>query len=236
MKILIVEDELPSLIDIQLVISDLGYKDILVAKSLADANNLISLYTVDFVFLDIRLNRTNEGIGIANILNTLDIPFAVTSQYNQCFLYEQIKKFNPLGYLIKPIQPITARYLLDRASTIDNGVNSNIKPFSISKHSIFIKERASYIKIKLVDILYLKSDGNYVFVYTHIARHVLRIALIDLIERLDSSFFYRIHRSYAVNIIHVTKYSHNDLTIMAGTDTIPVGKKYRTFIKKLMRF
>ena len=74
-------------------------------------------------------------------------------------------------------------------------------------------------------MLFAQADGSYVTVVTKGSEYTLSFNLSTLIERLNSTAFCRVHRSYLVRIDQVTAIEKQALYI--GKHHIPVAKAYQ---------
>lgn len=73
-------------------------------------------------------------------------------------------------------------------------------------------------------ILYIKSDNVYVEIYTRENRYIQRKFLTQIMEELPEQFV-RVHRSYLVNIDHVT--SRKKSYFMIDEIRVPVSRTFR---------
>lgn len=92
------------------------------------------------------------------------------------------------------------------------------------KDALFVRHEGSLVKLKYVDILWLKGDGNYT---TIVARHSVfsvRNLLKDFEDVLPADQFFRIHKSYLVRIDEIN--SINTKEIKVAKDLVPVGRTY----------
>jgi len=55
----------------------------------------------------------------------------------------------------------------------------------------------------------------------------------DLEKELDGKGFIRIHRSYIVNLQHITAFTANDIEI--GKLELPVGDSYKAYVYKAIQ-
>jgi len=114
-----------------------------------------------------------------------------------------------------------------------NGTLNGHTPFDVSemineelliKDALFVRHDGSLVKLKHVDILWLKGDGNYT---TIVARHSVfsvRNLLKDFEDVLPSDQYIRIHKSYIVRIDEIN--SINTKEIKVASDLVPVGRTY----------
>jgi DNA-binding LytR/AlgR family response regulator len=72
--------------------------------------------------------------------------------------------------------------------------------------------------------LWLRAEGNYVEIYLHDRRELIRNSLTQFLEKLNKPNFFRTHKSYAVNLDFLTRVEPTEIFIL---DTaIPITKAY----------
>ena len=131
--------------------------------------------------------------------------------------------------------------LLDDVKT--NGTLNDHDPFEVSeisneelliKDALFVRHDGSLVKLKHVDILWLKGDGNYT---TIVARHSVfsvRNLLKDFEDVLPANQYIRIHKSYIVRIDEIN--SINTKEIKVASDLVPVGRTYyHGFVNRIQK-
>jgi hypothetical protein len=94
--------------------------------------------------------------------------------------------------------------------------------------------------VKTTDVLYLESDDNYVIIHYLAGEKKSQLLLRNSLKYFEEAFklepFLRCHRSYMVNVQHVTlvKRSRNQLQLLLDNDSqaiIPVSKSYEQAVK-----
>ena len=75
------------------------------------------------------------------------------------------------------------------------------------------------------DIIYLESENVYLNIYTAKRHFGARTKLDDFISNFSHGDFFRVHRSFAVNVKHLE--TINSLTVIAGGREIPLHKVYK---------
>jgi len=75
---------------------------------------------------------------------------------------------------------------------------------------LYVRERGMVRPIPLREVERLEADDDYVTVVTRSARHLITIALGELLERLDGARFVRVHRSHVVNLDWVSALQPHD--------------------------
>jgi two-component system LytT family response regulator len=69
---------------------------------------------------------------------------------------------------------------------------------------LFVKVDSHFTRLQLTDIRYIEGNGDYVAIYLTDNRKLLSMqTLTQMMARLPGNDFYRVHRSYIVNLNHV---------------------------------
>ncbi|RFZ92830.1 DNA-binding response regulator [Mucilaginibacter conchicola] len=95
--------------------------------------------------------------------------------------------------------------------------------------SVFVQtgNKGKVVKVALADIVYAESLNN--FIRIHLTKETITVylSLRDLTEQLPASKFFRVHRSYTINLERVTAIEGNRIWMDGGAE-VPVGAQYRT--------
>lgn len=190
----------------------------------------------ELLFLDIQMDNDRiDGLELFELIlkantNMCNAIF-VTGHNNDKFI-NQALELNCLDYLLKPInkEALTravekqkednSNYLNER---IDNAKNlkddQQIKP----ETKMAIKIGNTHVIVKLFDICYCESDGNYSFIYTKQGNKIhANYSLKKLTEMLPEDYFYRCHNKYIIGGLHVQKFKP---TIRDGIVTISINNE-----------
>ncbi|SHN35857.1 sigma 54-interacting response regulator [Chitinophaga sp. CF418] len=103
-KILIVEDELLVAKDLRMMLEEAHYHVCGIARSVAQATELLERETPDIVLLDIFLKGAATGIDLAVTLNEKNIPFIYLSANSNRGTIEAVKRTKPYGFMVKPFR------------------------------------------------------------------------------------------------------------------------------------
>ena len=81
------------------------------------------------------------------------------------------------------------------------------------------------------DILYIKSDGNYLVAKLSNGKETAseRMGVTSFLKKLENRFV-RIHRSYIVNLSHVQRIKYNEICI-DNEEAIPLGRSFSEDVK-----
>ena len=234
-KILIVEDNVLIAYNMQCMLEEMEYTIVANTTNYESAIEALATNKIDLALLDIQLNTSKTGIDIGKHLkDNYNIPFIFVTSNSDKETIDQAKKVNPDGYLLKPYDEKDLYAAIEIAIT---NYQKKRKENTTNKHInttfIFVKEGFLFKKISFEDILYVKADNVYVDVYTKNKTFVVRSTLKSFLERLPSNRFYRINKSYVINIDKVEAFNSRDIVI--NEQLLPLSKEYKTIIKnKLM--
>jgi DNA-binding LytR/AlgR family response regulator len=239
-RILVVEDELIIAEDIRAKLTSLGYNIVGLAMTADEAEKYLAKDKPDLVMLDIMLKGDRDGIELGRkIREQYKIPFVFLTSYSDRETVERARTVVPDGYLLKPftdkdlftaIEIAIFRKISQPAAPEENQGES---PNEIFKDCIFIRKDYLLVKIRFSELLWIKSEGNYLELYCNGGKkHLIRSTLKDFLNRLPDSIFLQVHKSYAVNISHIEAIEHSHMTV--ANNSIPVGRLFLEKIKETL--
>ena len=108
MNILIVEDESIVALEIQDYLQDFGYKNVYKADTAEKAIDVVKIFNIDLVLMDINLKSEINGIQAIKEIKKLysDISVIYITSYQDEETIDEAIQTNPTSYLIKPFQSI----------------------------------------------------------------------------------------------------------------------------------
>ena len=103
---------------------------------------------------------------------------------------------------------------------------------------ILVRDRGDIYIIQAEDITYIEAQGDYVCINTLKKSSLKNDTLANVEKILDPRKFYRIHRSYILNIDYLSKiepYSKDSrVAILKNGKTLPVSRSGYSRIMKLL--
>ncbi|TCK68881.1 LytTR family two component transcriptional regulator [Winogradskyella wandonensis] len=225
MNCIIIEDQLPAQRILKKYIEDAKSLSLVGTFSDAiEALETIKTQQVDVIFLDIHLPKLS---GIDFLKSLSNPPKVILTTAFPDYALESYE-LNVVDYLLKPfsfprfIQAITkASQMLESNSTNDSKNEPN------QKKEIFIKSGYELVRLKIDDIIYIKSDADYVEIYTENKKLLSSDSLTEWIKRLDTNQFARVHKSYIINTNKIEKISGNRVYLQYDKK-IPIGRAYKS--------
>ncbi len=235
LKILIVEDNLSFALELEMLLDEMGYTDTLRADHSGTALDYIYSKEPDLILMDIDINGNLSGLQLGEKIAHLDIPVLYITALQEAPYQEASRQSNTIGYLVKPVQPLTLRSAIDLAiakvqaqkeTEKDNSIEN--QEHFITRQFFFFKKRHIYYKVAISDILYAQSDDNYVKIQVKNAdTFTLRITLKNLEDLLPSKLFLRTHRRYIVAVEYIESINFQDSTLMIGEEELPISQAKR---------
>jgi two-component system LytT family response regulator len=191
------------------VLSDTGS----VAKGVA----AIYKYNPDIVFLDIEMPDEN-GFKLFEYFDELNFEVIFTTAFNK-YAVDAIK-FSALDYLLKPINYIDLNDALKKFNKKDEAkmrrervelLLSNMNMGNSIKSKVALPTLTGYRMKKINDIIYCEGDHNYTNIHLVNNESLLVSKTLKFIEELlPEEIFFRIHKSYLINLNYVEQYSRTD--------------------------
>lgn len=233
-KILIVEDDALIADSISDILVDLGYEVSSISDTYESALGSINAAKPDLVLLDINLKGNLDGIDLAHHLNKLAIQFIFLTSQVDAKTIDKAKLVYPLGYITKPFTKA------DLQSNIEIALfklNADTIPYASQKSNsisdfYFVKDKNNYIKLKFDTILYAEACDSYTIIYTTTGKHMVSQTLKAIEEKFIKHNFYRVHRTYLVNLKLIDKIQPKSL--MIGTVEIPISENHRADLLSLL--
>lgn len=226
-RCLIVDDEPLAIQLLQQHIAQLDFFEVVATCSNAiKALEILNKQMIDLLFLDIKMPRLS-GV---DLLKTLRHPpkTILTTAYRE-FALDGFE-LGVIDYLLKPI---TFDRFFKSVERYLNTVNYTVpEVFSSSEvQFIYLKSGHKFFKVNTYDILYAESLKDYVHVHTKENVIISKYKISDLEKELNGKGFLRIHRSFIVNLTHVTAFTANDVEI--GKLELPIGDTYKALVQQV---
>ncbi len=183
------------------------------ANSVTTGLKAIDKLQPELVLLDIQMQ---DGTGFDLIKHYETIPFKIIfiTSFDQYAL--QAFQLSALDYLLKPIEPELLINAVHKAITVD--VSHTIKQqVEIQLATLQTKQRIALPTLEgleifnLDDIMYCESDSNYTMFYLkNNSKFMVSRTIKEYEDILPEKQFVRIHKSYIINLLFVTKYIKGD--------------------------
>lgn len=219
---------------------DSGVDVVAEAENLKEAAHLIAELKPDLVFMDIEMPGPS-GLEIRKYVDS-DFNFALVfvTAYDQFAI--QAMRLSAIDYLLKPLdlrelrdclervreRLYSEKDLAERLSLLDENRQSGNK----AKIAIQTLQGTHYLNLE--DLLFLKADGMYTVFWLREGQ-VLASKPVKHYEAALPANFFRIHRSFVVNLDFVSRFSHQDggVVVLDSGLELPLARNRR---EEFLRF
>jgi DNA-binding LytR/AlgR family response regulator len=195
-----------------------------------EAMPILAKEKIDLLFCDIQMPQLT-GI---DFVRTLSHPPRVifTTAYRDYAI--DAFEMNVVDYLLKPISfERFAKAIQHFLETEEPKESSNAETADDkSRDFIFLKADKKHYKIKLGEVLYFESLGDYVIAFTSDRKIVSKERISTLAEELPPDRFLQIHRSYIVSIDKIDSVGPGFVEI--SKKKLPVGRSYKSRLSDLL--
>jgi two-component system, LytTR family, response regulator LytT len=201
-----------------------------------DALSAISSNNIDLVYLDIQMPGLN-GLELARALNkgTKTPRIVFTTAFAQFSL--ESYKVDALDYLMKPFNYEEFLRTALKAHAYLELINRPIPDDTNAEpeHYLFLKVEYQLVRIATDDILYIEGLKDYIKVHLkNSEKSIMSLTSLKAMEeKLPSSKFMRVHRSYIVALEKISSMTKNSLHI--GLQTITVGDQYKEAFSQFLK-
>jgi DNA-binding LytR/AlgR family response regulator len=187
--------------------------------SAMEAREFIDRNRVDLLFLDINMPYLS-GLEFLESLDNAPLT-VLTTAYPQYAMDGY--RFQVVDYLLKPIGFKRFYQAAINAQQTYRLHELAKKEGQIKKQSVlYVKQGDAYQRIVWEDILHIEGMQNYVKIYFPGETKIILQTITSLEEMLPKEEFFRIHKSYLVNINHIDSIEGGRVFI--GKNELPVSR------------
>ncbi len=191
MKILIVDDENLAISRLTRLLNDLGYDDITSFDNPLEAIKDVTKNNYDVAFLDISM-PSMTGLELADTIVSLKSNIFIIFQTAYSEYALDAYKSGGLAYLLKPIDSEELQKVMIRVTDYGKSAATDKKIVGKRGDKLYL--------IDIDDIYYIKADLDEVIIKIKETDVYVRRKIGDLESLLSGRNFFRIHRSYIVNV------------------------------------
>jgi len=223
LKILIIEDEVLIAEDLKDLLLTFEIPKVEMAHSLSSGLDKLISFKPDIALLDVRMEGELDGLKIAEYINSdVKIPFIFITSHSDLETIKKIIELKPSGYITKPF----------KRSDIFASLNL-VAGFLTKRNKVLIKDGHKTIIFDWDEINYIEGEGNYINVFAGSRKVVARQSMDSIIEQLDREIYFKIHRSYIVNLNKILKFNRKEVSI--GNVTIPVSRNVQEELEQKLK-
>lgn len=211
------------------------------AANAAEAMELIDSVQPDLVFLDIEMPG-KTGIELLKELPDIKFEVIFVTAFNTYAV--EAFKLGAVDYLLKPVSPPELSRAVERAEKhlgmrkqqkqkFDTLSEQYGKPFS----KITVPNLNGFEFIDFSEIIFMQSEGNYTHIRLAGGHKIMATRLLGEFEELLTPYnFFRVHKSFIINLLHIKKYTKGDggVVMMSDGSEIDVARRSKdAFLRRI---
>lgn len=248
-KALIIDDEKRSASVLQNMIEEVSSNLIVMkqAHNIKDGLHWINELKPQVVFLDIKM-PDGTGFDLLEQLPEIDFDVIFTTAFDD-FAIKAIK-FSALDYLLKPINPEELAETIRKVTEKNQPHGANIQILldglndylhaNRSFEKIALPTLTGYTFVNIKDVICCEAEGTYCNIHVQGRSPILVSKSLKALESLlNEHAFFRVHRSFLINLNHAVKFikANGGEVHMSNGNCIPVSHRRKDmFIKQLEHY
>jgi two-component system, LytTR family, response regulator LytT len=205
---LIVDDEQLAREELGFLLKDFPEIDVLASPSNGlEALELIEQLEPELVFLDVQMPGL-DGLAVITKVRTAEGPvphFVLTTAFDQYAV--EAFRLEALDYLLKPIEKdrladsvARARRIVEEKQLAGRSTETTAKP-AVHRNKLLVKANNRNLIVDVQDLVYATIDDGMITVATAQFEGQSNYRTIEELQsNLDPDLFWRVHRSFLVNI------------------------------------
>ena len=232
LKCIAIDDEPLALRQLTSYIEKIPYLELTATCNNAlEAQQLLASQHVDLIFVDINMPDLS---GVDFVRSLVDRPMVIfTTAYSE-YAVEGFK-LDAVDYLLKPFSFADFSRSAGKANSLyelrhnQRAGEPEATPEALPKDKEYISVKADYkvSLVKISNIVYLESEGEYVRMHLDDGTTITTLFRLKNMEAaLPSDMFMRVHRSYIVNLRCIKGYVRGRV-FLSDTEYVPIGENYK---------
>lgn len=232
LKCIAIDDEPLALRQLKSYIEKIPYLELTATCNNAlEAQQLLASQHVDLIFVDINMPDLSGVEFVRSLVNRPMVIF--TTAYSE-YAVEGFK-LDAVDYLLKPFSFADFSRSAGKANSLyelrhnQRAGEPEATPEALPKDKEYISVKADYkvSLVKISNIVYLESEGEYVRMHLDDGTTITTLFRLKNMEAaLPSDMFMRVHRSYIVNLRCIKGYVRGRV-FLSDTEYVPIGENYK---------
>ena len=232
LKCIAIDDEPLALRQIESYIRKIPYLELTASCNNAlEAQQFLAGQHADLIFVDINMPDLS---GVEFVRSLVERPMVIfTTAYSE-YAVEGFK-LDAVDYLLKPFSFADFSRSAGKANSLyelrhnQRAGEPEATPEALPKDKEYISVKADYkvSLVKISNIVYLESEGEYVRMHLDDGTTITTLFRLKNMEAaLPSDMFMRVHRSYIVNLRCIKGYVRGRV-FLSDTEYVPIGENYK---------
>lgn len=227
-RAIIIDDEPLALKLLEVYISRISDME-LVAACPGTSAAIPFIENADVIFTDINMPDMSGMEFVRSLENPPLIVF--TTAYSE-YAVEGFR-VSAVDYLVKPFGFEEFMETVSRVRMMLN-LRARAEDAPVQERVIFFQTGRQRRRVSTAEILYVEGMGAYLRVHISGEEPLVVLGNFKSILDADPDRFFRIHKSYVVNLEIIRQAGRSSLTLQNGT-TLPIGESYRKAFKEAFK-
>ena len=216
------------------------------ADTVAKAIRLVTEYRPPVIFLDIQM-QGETGFDLLQQITNYDFEVIFITAHDNYAI--KAFRFNAVDYLLKPVVVGELKEAVEKAlkklGAHLNGNRDNINRVYQQIYnnkgladSLTIATSEGFLVIQIRDIVYCQASNNYTVIHLVDRKKITSSQTLGYYEELlTDNIFFRTHRSYLVNIAHVSSYKKGEggYIVMSNGDEVELARNHKNNFMHLFK-
>jgi two-component system, LytTR family, response regulator len=205
------------------------------ANGVASGLKTIQELHPQLVLLDVKMDD-GTGFDLMRLCNSIDFKVIFITAYEKFAV--QAFRFAAVDFLLKPINTAELTEAVKHAETLIQEhfstqlqvLEDNLRTDIRQKKKIVLKTLENIHLVEIQNITFCESDGCYTVVHTIAGDKILiSKTLREFDDMLTDSGFYRVHKSYLINLSHINRFEKQEggSIILSNGERVPVSFRKR---------
>ncbi len=240
MDCIVIDDEKMARVIIKTLCNEIN--DITIIKEFSnsmEAFKFLHSNKVDLIFLDIHMPGFTGLDFIKTLKNPPKVIFTTTDSK---FAIEAFEYSFIVDYLLKPVSSERFEKAIEKArkliylenleskENLETSNNTQKQVEEEHKNDFYVNIDRRLVKIDLPTICFVQAKGDYIYVKTDDSEYEVHASLKKIEQKLPTSLFLKVHRSYIINVKKIIDIEDN--SVLINRDVIPVSRSNRPDLMK----
>lgn len=209
------------------------------ASTLEEARKAFALHQPNLMFVDVHLP---DGTCFELLQSLKEHPFQVIFITSYDMFYVNALKFSAVDYIVKPITEQELQQAMRKLETQGQLKAQCMRVLLDNKdkiEKIIVPDKEGFVFINVADIIRCEAEGNYTwFFMKDKTKFLITVTLGEFENVLESTGFFRIHKSHIINLEFLKKYKRGEggSVILTDGSEIEVSRRRKdAFILRLQQ-
>lgn len=218
-----------------------------IAENANQAYEIICKERPNVLLLDIQIATQNSPENSFDLLKRIpNYPYNIVfvTAYDKYAI--QAIKIHAFDYLLKPVDVDELVHVFNSIQKEDKNIDSHTKRINSlhesvtanngNTNSIWLNTYKGHLKILYSEIKFIKSIEKYIEIQLQEEKLFINQSLKEITELLPSDLFFKVHRSYLVNLLNIKEIrrENGEVYLAFNNEVIPVSRRKKVeFLKRV---